>query len=111
MGVLHVRDLLTLDTKRRHTALAETAMEKRVFYIQENASLSHALSAFLSSHYHLLIVINKSHNTVGLITLEDVMEKLLGRKLVDEFDSYDDIRAVASRSLSQQDSVNKPEKN
>lgn len=98
VGTLFLRDVLTLDTSRKHTATAETAMDKKVFYINETQTLSHALTAFLKTHHHLFIVVNEFRETVGILTLEDTMEALLGRKIVDEFDAHDDLRAVAARS-------------
>lgn len=81
VGLLHLRDLLSLDIKR--SATAEKAMEAKVYYIHEDDTLEHALAVFIKKRHHLFIVINKNHETVGLLTLEDVMEKLIGRKLAD----------------------------
>lgn len=97
VGMLHIRDLLTLDTGKRTTTVAK-AMEPRVFYIRDDQTLAHALAAFLKSHHHLFIVVNEFRETVGLLTLEDVMEVLLGRRIVDEFDAHEDLRAVAARN-------------
>ncbi|NTW62196.1 CBS domain-containing protein [Candidatus Saccharibacteria bacterium] len=97
VGVLHLDGLLALDIKRSTTA--EKAMEPKVFYIRENQTLQHALMAFLSTRHYLFIVINSDRETVGLLTLEDVIEALLGHKIVDEYESHDSLRAVASRSL------------
>lgn len=95
VGVLHLRDLLSLDVKRSTTA--EKAMEPKVFYIREDDTLEHALAAFIKNRHHLFIVINKNRETVGLVTLEDVMEVLIGRKIVDEDDIHADLRVVAER--------------
>lgn len=95
VGVLHLRDLLSLDIKR--SATAEKAMEPKVYYIREDDTLEHALSAFLRTRHHLFMVINKNRETVGLVTLEDVMESLIGRRIVDEDDIHADLRAVAER--------------
>lgn len=97
VGILYVRDLLTLNTQKKHTARVDTAMESRVFYINERQTLDHALHAFISTHHHLFIVINEYRETVGLLTLEDVLEAMIGRKIIDEFDAHDDLRAVAAR--------------
>ncbi len=97
IGILHTQSLLTLDIKRSVTA--EKAMEPRVFYIREDQTLQHALAAFLKTHHQLFIVVNKYRETVGLLTLEDVIEALLGRQIVDEFDAHDDLRAVALRNI------------
>lgn len=96
VGMLHVQDLLSLDKKRSLTA--EKTMEPRVYYIREDQTLQRALAAFLRTHHHLFVVVNEFRETVGLLSLEDVVEALLGRKIVDEFDAHDDLRAVASRN-------------
>lgn len=96
VGILHIQDLLTISAKRSETV--EKTMMPRVFYIREDQTLQHALSAFLRTHHHLFVVVNEYRETVGLISLEDVIEALLGRKIVDEFDAHDDLRAVALRN-------------
>lgn len=95
IGVLHARELLTLGTKASQTV--REAMEKKVYYIREDQTLDHALAAFLKTRHHLFVVVNGYRETAGIITLEDVIEALLGRKIVDEFDLHDDLRAVATR--------------
>lgn len=97
IGMLHVQDLLTIDAKRRSTSV-EKAMEPHVFFIKDTQTLQHALAAFLRTHHHLFVVINEFHETVGLLSLEDTIEALLGRKIIDEFDAHDDMRAVAARN-------------
>lgn len=95
VGILHLRDLLSLDNKRSVTV--EKAMEPKVYYIHHDDSLEHALAAFLRTRHHLFIVINDERETVGLLTLEDVIEALIGRRIVDEDDIHDDLRKVAER--------------
>jgi CBS domain containing-hemolysin-like protein len=97
VGMLHIHDLLTIDAKRRSTSV-EKAMEPRVFYIKEDQTLQHALAAFLKTHHHLFVVVNEFHETVGLLSLEDVIEAMLGREIVDEFDAHEDLRVVAARN-------------
>jgi CBS domain containing-hemolysin-like protein len=97
VGMLHIQDLLTLDKKRSLTA--GKAMESRVFYIKEGQTLQHALAAFIRTHHHLFVVVNEYRETVGLLSLEDVIEALIGRKIVDEFDTHEDLRVVAARNL------------
>lgn len=96
VGMLQLQSLLALDIKRSVTA--EKAMEPRVFYIREDQTLQHALAAFLRTHHHLFVVVNEFRETVGLLALEDVIEALLGRKIIDEFDAHDDLRTVALRN-------------
>lgn len=92
VGMLYLHDLI--DLKSGHKTV-KSAMNPKVYYIHEAKDLSHALHAFLRTHHHLFIVVNDYRETVGLLSLEDVLETLLGKKIVDEFDQFDDLRAVA----------------
>jgi CBS domain containing-hemolysin-like protein len=96
IGILNLQSLLALDVKRSTTA--EKAMESKVFYIRQDQSLQHALAAFLKVKHHLFIVVNEFRETVGLLSLEDVIESLIGRKIIDEFDNHDNLREVAMRN-------------
>ncbi len=96
VGMLHIKDLLTLGKKETETA--EKAMEKRVFYINQEQTLDRALAAFIKTRHHLFVVVNGYRETAGILTLEDTIEALLGREIVDEFDVHDDLRVVAARS-------------
>lgn len=96
VGMLHIHDLLALTDKKSVTA--GTAMEPRVYYVRSDQTLAHALAAFLRTHHHLFIVVNEFRETVGLLSLEDVIEAMIGRKIIDEFDAHDDLRAVAARN-------------
>ena len=94
VGVLHIRDLLIVGDKE--SLIASQAMEKRVHFIHQDQHLDRALAAFLKTRHHLFVVLNDYRETVGIITLEDVVEALLGRKIADEFDTDDDMRTLAA---------------
>ena len=95
VGILYLKELI--DLKSEHQTV-RAAMDKKVYYIREDQDLEHALHGFLRSHHHLFVVINEYRETVGLLALEDVIEALIGSKIVDEFDQFDDLRAVAERN-------------
>lgn len=95
VGLLYTRDLITLKDKDSKTA--GQLMDDHVYYINTDQTLNHALTAFLKTHRHMFIVVNEYRETAGVLTLEDVIEALLGYKIVDEFDQHDDLRAVAER--------------
>lgn len=97
VGMLYIQDLLAIDGKRNSTSV-EKAMDKRVYYIKDTQSLKEALGAFIKTRHHLFIVVNEFRETVGVLSLEDVLESLIGRKIVDEFDTHEDLRIVAARN-------------
>ena len=92
VGILYLHDIINLKSAK---PTVRDAMDPRVHYIHQNQSLEHALNGFLKSHRHLFVVVNDYRETVGILTLEDVLESLVGKKIVDEFDQYEDLRAVA----------------
>lgn len=96
VGILYTKDLITLGDKVSKSA--GDLMDGHVYYINADQTLNHALTAFLKTHRHMFIVVNGYRETAGVVTLEDVIEALLGYKIVDEFDQHDDLRAVAERN-------------
>ncbi|MEO5499523.1 MAG: CBS domain-containing protein [Candidatus Saccharimonadales bacterium] len=92
VGILYLHDVISLKSDKK---TVREAMDSRVHYIHESHSLERALHGFLKTHRHLFVVVNDYRETVGVLTLEDVLETLLGKKIVDEFDRYEDLRAVA----------------
>ena len=68
-----------------------------VHTMAETTPLGEALREFLSSRDHLAIVQDEFGGTSGLVTLEDVVETLLGAEIVDDRDRVSDLRALAAQ--------------
>ena len=93
VGILFLRDLV--DTNK-HSKTVSDAMVGDVYFVNESQALDHALNAFIRTKRHLFIVINEFKEMTGIITIEDIIEEIMGREIVDEFDKFDDMREVAS---------------
>ena len=59
---------------------------KNIYIINENDKLDKALNQFLNARNHLFIVKNHRKHVVGLVTIEDVIEEILKKEIVDETD-------------------------
>lgn len=94
VGTLYLRDLI----KTKHSGLVKTLMKPDVSYVHEDQSLQDALQAILRTHRQLFIVVNSFEEYVGIITIEDILEAIIGSPIIDEFDQYDSLRAVAARA-------------
>lgn len=91
IGTLFMRDVV--DAKEG--GFVKDIMRKDIFYVHEKQSLARVLDAFIKTKHHMFLVVNNFEEIVGLITIEDIVEQILGKQIIDEFDQYDDLRAVA----------------
>ncbi|MEM6470259.1 MAG: CBS domain-containing protein, partial [Planctomycetota bacterium] len=63
--------------------------------IQAKASANVALDKLLNDRQHIALVIDEYGSAVGVVTLEDVIETLIGLEIVDEQDRQVDMQAYA----------------
>ena len=82
IGIVHVKDLVGIDRDSR--ASAREVMRK-VPVIPETMRLDQALAEFRRQRVQLAVVLDEFGGTAGLVTLEDVIEQLVG-EVQDEFD-------------------------
>lgn len=91
VGILYMKDIVELRTNQP----VSKVMRPDLYYVNEFSSIDNVLNAFLRSKHHLFLVVNEFEDYTGIITIEDVLEQILGKQIVDEFDQYADMRAVA----------------
>lgn len=75
-------------------------LSRRLEAIPESAPAAEALEKVLKQSEHMLLVVDEYGGTAGVVTLEDIMETLLGVEIVDETDPTVDMRELA-RKLQQ----------
>ncbi len=68
-----------------------------VRFVQESKSLDKLLQEFLNSRTHLFVVLDEYGGLAGVVSLEDVLEEILGREIVDESDPVVDLRDLARK--------------
>ena len=90
IGVLMAKDLLKL---QRAPELNLRTLLRPTVFVPESKGLNELLRDFRSNRSHLAIVIDEFGNTAGLITIEDVLEQIVG-EIEDEFDDADAESAV-----------------
>ena len=85
IGILMAKDLLKL---QRAPELNLRTLLRPAVFVPESKRLNELLRDFRSNRNHLAIVIDEFGNTAGLITIEDVLEEIIG-EIEDEFDEAD----------------------
>jgi magnesium and cobalt transporter len=97
IGILMAKDLLKL---QRAPELNVRALLRPAVFVPESKKLNDLLREFKGNRNHLAIVIDEFGRTAGLITIEDVLEEIVG-EIEDEFDDHDaegDIYALADKT-------------
>ena len=82
VGLIHIKDLVTM-MQDPHPDLMK--IKRELLPVPEMMPLEKILNLFLSKHAHLAIVVDEFGGSVGMVTLEDVLEELVG-DIQDEFD-------------------------
>lgn len=83
VGLVHIKELLVL-IREPHPDLLQ--IKRELIPLPEMMPLEKLLKLFLSKHAHLAMVVDEFGGTVGMVTLENVLEELVG-DIQDEFDA------------------------
>jgi len=84
LGVINSKDIVALGHEAKHGRDLAAAVRKIIF-VPETAQLEKLLSLFLQRKLHFALVVDEYGGTIGLVTLENVLEELVG-PIEDEFD-------------------------
>lgn len=104
IGIVHRRDILDAAAKDQFETSLEQLM-RPVHFVVETVKLDQLLRTFLEQRQHLVVVTDEFGSVSGIVTLEDVLEEILGREIVDEFDQVVDLRAFARQQRASQPDV------
>lgn len=84
-GFIHAKDLLSVDP---HTQLTDLA--RAVFFVPETKRVDQLLREFKQKKMHIAMVVNEHGTVVGLITIEDLLEEIVG-EIYDETDAMEEL--------------------
>jgi CBS domain containing-hemolysin-like protein len=73
------------------------SFKRNILAVPEVISVSQLLDRLLRAREQIAVVIDEHGGTCGLVTLEDLMETLIGAEIMDEFDKTEDMRALARK--------------
>ena len=84
LGIIHVKDLLW-QRLQPGTNLDIGLIKRPVWFVPESKDIRSLLTEFRQTRTHLAVVVDEHGTTVGIVTLEDILEELVG-EIQDEFD-------------------------
>ena len=96
VGIVHTVDILAAMAEDRFDVRVDEIM-RPIHFVVATMTLDQLLKTFLERREHQVAVIDEFGSLAGIVTLEDVLEELIGRQIVDESDQIADLRAYAHR--------------
>ena len=94
VGIVMRRDILAA-LAQDHGQVQLSTLMRPVHFVVESSALDQILDTFLEQRQHLFIVIDEYSGLAGVLSLEDVLEEILGKEIVDELDQVEDMRELA----------------
>lgn len=89
-------DLLAYKYKAREDVRLES-IKREILAVPASISLPNLLEFLLHRRQHIVVAVDEHGGTEGIVTLEDVVETLLGMEIMDETDKVEDMRILARR--------------
>jgi CBS domain containing-hemolysin-like protein len=83
LGLLHAKDLLAAAV--RGSGVSVRSLLRKVHFLPESKKIDEALREFRDGRVHLAVVVDEYGGTAGIVTLEDILEEIVG-EIRDEFD-------------------------
>ena len=88
LGFIHVKDLYSLSMNKEHFSIEK--LLRPILLVPETMTLDNLIIEFKKTHGQMAVVIDEFGGTSGLITLEDVLEEIIG-EVQDEFDDEEEV--------------------
>ncbi len=117
LGVLYQKDVLTALTKKQEVDIR--SLLHRAYFVPETTKISAILKVMQRGRTHLAIVVNEYGAISGMVTIEDLIEELVG-EIKDEFDEESPVKrikgggflidaAISLRDLREDHAIDMPE--
>lgn len=95
VGFLHTESLNSLEIKE--TDRAKKYLDPQLYYMRDDYTLDQAMAAFLRTNCYFFLVVNRQSQIVGMMSFEGLLQLLLGKLPVDNFNDDADKEIVANR--------------
>ena len=97
VGFVHLKDLALRNGFGRQKKFNLTELIRPLIYVPPSMTLGTLLQKMQAERIHMSLVIDEYGSVRGIVTLEDIIETLLGLEIVDETDTVVDLQALAKK--------------
>ena len=100
IGIVLKDDVFLASSQGRNTTPLRELM-REVDFIRDNTGLITFFSRLRNRNAHLFMVNDEFGNVIGLVTMEDLFEEMLGHEIVDESDTVTDLQGHARKMANE----------
>jgi CBS domain containing-hemolysin-like protein len=95
-GIIMRKDVL-LAAAKQQVEKQLSSLKRTVHFVPETAALNRVLIDFFDRRQHLFVVVDEYGSMTGIISMEDILEEIVGREIIDESDKALDMRELARK--------------
>ncbi len=93
-----LKDELLLNLVEEHNDMPLADLRRDVIVVHKSITIPKLLDMFIDKKEHMALVVDEFGGMEGIVTMEDVIETLLGLEIVDESDNTEDMQALARKN-------------
>ena len=98
-GIIMRKDVLLAAAEQKPNQPLK-ALRRNVHFVPESMPLNRVLIDFFEKRQHLFVVVDEYGSVTGIISMEDVLEEIVGEEIIDESDRTRDMRELARRKTT-----------
>ncbi len=99
-GIIMRKDVL-LAAAQKQAEKKLSSLKQTVHFVPETAPLNRILIDFFDRRQHLFVVVDEYGSMTGIISMEDILEEIVGREIIDESDRTLDMRELARKQTQE----------
>ena len=73
-------------------------LRRDISIINASKPIPEVFNTFIKQRNHIALVVDEFGNTIGIVTMEDIIETLLGLEIMDESDAVEDMQVAARKN-------------
>ena len=93
-----LRDDLLAEIVEEHGDKPLSDIKREMSVVQDDAPIPDLFDTFIKQRAHIALVVDEFGNTTGIVTMEDIIETLLGLEIMDESDTIEDMQVQARKN-------------
>jgi CBS domain containing-hemolysin-like protein len=109
-GIIMRKDVL-LAAAEQKSQLKLSELKQPVHFVPETAPLNRILIDFFERRQHLFVVVDEYGSMTGIVSMEDILEEIVGREIIDESDRAKDMRELARKQTLESRRIEKEKGN